>query len=146
MSTGQQVPRTYQASGKPELFVITKELLNLARSARSWCQQYLDEKKKEEPSEKEKAAFKEDNKRKLLEVHDKKTEIEDLESKMKKLRASDQEKRTVADTLLQEVTDRMKKPAESKSSIDIALAVSLLEGAVKSRTSEREQMVESARM
>ena len=40
----------------------------------------------------------------------------------------------------------MKKAAESKSSIDIALAVSLLEGAVKSRTSEREQMVESARM
>ena len=40
----------------------------------------------------------------------------------------------------------MKKAAESKSSIDIALAVSLLEGAVKSRTSEREQMVESARI
>ena len=40
----------------------------------------------------------------------------------------------------------MKKAARSKSSIDIALAVSLLEGAVKSRTSEREQMVESARM
>ena len=64
-----------------------------------------------------------------------------------KLRASDQrEKRTVADTLLQEVTDRMKKAAGSKSSIDIALAVSLLESAVKSRTSEREQMVEPARM
>ena len=132
--------------GKPERFVITKELLNLARSARSRYQQYLDEKKKEELSEKEKAAFEEDSKRKLQEVHDKKKEIEDLESKRKKLRASEQEKRTVADTLLQEATDRMKKAAESKSSIDIALAVSLLEGAVKSRTSEREQMVESARM
>ena len=40
----------------------------------------------------------------------------------------------------------MKKAARSKSSIDIALAVSLLKGAVKSRTSEREQMVESAGM
>ena len=82
----------------------------------------------------------------MLEAHDKKTEIEDLKSKRKKLRASEQEKRTVADTLLQEVTNRMKKAAESKSSIDIALTVSLLEGAVKSRTSEREQMVESARI
>ena len=62
-----------------------------------------------------------------------------------KLRASEQrEKRT--DTLLQVVTDRMKKAAGSKSSIDNALTVSLLEGAVESRTSEREQMVESARM
>ena len=51
--------------------------------------------------------------------------------------------RSIADTA---VTERMKKPAESKSFIDIALAVSLLEGAVKSRTSEREQMVESSRM
>ena len=40
----------------------------------------------------------------------------------------------------------MKKAAESKSTIDIALAVSLFEGAGKSRTSEREQMVQSARM
>ncbi|KAK2707626.1 hypothetical protein QYM36_015362, partial [Artemia franciscana] len=40
--------------GKPERFVITKELLNLARSARSRYQQYLHEKKKEELSEKEK--------------------------------------------------------------------------------------------
>jgi len=39
------------------------------------------------------------------------------------------------------MTDRMKKAAGFKSFIDIALAVSLLEGAVKSRTSEREQMV-----
>ena len=31
---------------KPERFVITKELLNLARSARSWYQQCPDEKKK----------------------------------------------------------------------------------------------------
>ena len=48
--------------GKPERFVITKELLNLARSARSRYQQYLHEKKKEELSEKEKGAFEEDNK------------------------------------------------------------------------------------
>ena len=40
----------------------------------------------------------------------------------------------------------MKNAAGSKSSIDIALAVSLLEVTVESRTSEREQMAESARM
>ena len=71
--------------GKPEQFVITKELLNPARSARSWYQQYLHEKKKEELSEKEKGAFEEDNKWKLQEVHDKKKEIEDLESEKKNL-------------------------------------------------------------
>ena len=64
-----------------------------------------------------------------------------------KLRASElREKRTVADTLLQEVTGRMKKAARFKSSIAIVLAFSLLKGAVKSRTSERKQMVESVRM
>ena len=70
-----------------------------------------------------------------------------LGKRKEKLRASEQrQKRTVVNTLLQEVTDRMKKSVGSKNSIDIALAVSLLEGAMKSRTSEREQMVESARM
>ena len=60
-----------------------KKLLNLARSVRSRYQQYLDEKKKEELSEKGKAAFEKDNLRKLQEVNDKKKEIEDLESKKK---------------------------------------------------------------
>ena len=79
--------------GKPERFVITKELLNLARSARSCYQQYLHEKKKEELSEKEKGAFEEDNKWKLQEVHDKKKEIEDLEREKKNLEHQSKEKR-----------------------------------------------------
>ena len=57
--------------------------MNLARSARSRYQQYLDEKKKEELSEKGKAAFEKDNLQKLQEVNEKKKEIEDLESKKK---------------------------------------------------------------
>ena len=75
--------------GKARTVFISKELLNLARSARSRYQQYLDEKRKEELSEKGKAAFEEDNLRKLQEVHDKTKEIEDLESKKKKLRLSE---------------------------------------------------------
>ena len=43
--------------GKPERFVIIKELLNLARFARSRYQQCLHEKKKEELSVKEERSF-----------------------------------------------------------------------------------------
>ena len=79
--------------GKPERFVIIKELLNLARFARSRYQQFLHEKKKEELSEKEKEAFEEDNKWKLQEVHNKEKEIEDLESEKKNLQHQSKEKR-----------------------------------------------------
>ena len=54
-------------------------------------------------------------------------------------------KRIIVDALLKEATDSLQRVVASKDSVDIALANSLLEGAVKMREDEKtEQMNKSS--
>ena len=87
--------------GKPERFVITKELLNLAHSARSRYQQYLHEKKKRRAIREGERSFEDDSKVEVAGGPRQKERNRRPGKRKEKLKASEQrEKRTVADTLL----------------------------------------------
>jgi DNA repair exonuclease SbcCD ATPase subunit len=124
---------------RPERVLITNKLLCLAGSARASYELYLFERRQEESEREKLEAEKKDAEQEIQEMARKKQKIADLESDIVRKKEMVEQKKEIGDTLLREAGERLKKAVEEKDFLNIGLAQSMLEAALKARSEERER-------
>jgi len=127
---------------KPHLVPVTRQLLTLAHQAHASYKAYLKRKKLEEAEAKQKKAEEEaaasarSQAEKELEEEGKK--LLSLEDSLKKAKTEQHAKEKLADSLLTEAENKLKKAVQTGDVTDITVAQTLLEKSQLKRAEERE--------
>jgi predicted outer membrane protein len=109
---------------RPEIVPITRELLNLGRNACQSYKLYLEAERSRQAEVESKRKEEEEEKKRML--SEKKT-IEHLEKDLIEKKSVEKEKRQVAERLLQEANEKLKKAIDAKDFVEISLAQSMIE-------------------
>ncbi|KAF5293908.1 hypothetical protein FQA39_LY13613 [Lamprigera yunnana] len=128
---------------KPELVMITKELLGMARTAYNAYSNYLEAERQKKVNDARKIEAKEEHNKRLedtvKELEAKKKELEDAEKNLKSLQASQKEETEVVKTLLKDANKKLPTAIKSKeTTLNGSVAKVLLETAIKPHEKKQE--------